>query len=56
MVKLLLAIAALAVTGSAASEAASRVIHGTYFVELDKGAVRPNIQENIPPTMTNTKA
>ncbi|EJP62369.1 serine endopeptidase [Beauveria bassiana ARSEF 2860] len=38
MVKLLLAIAALAVTGSAANEAASRVIHGTYFVELDKGA------------------
>ncbi|KAM3550855.1 hypothetical protein MY1884_008032 [Beauveria asiatica] len=38
MVRFLLAVAALAVTRSAANENASRVIHGTYFIELDKDA------------------
>ncbi|TQV93744.1 subtilisin-like protease [Cordyceps javanica] len=38
MVRSLLAIAALAITRSAANETAARVLHGTYFVELDRSA------------------
>ncbi|KAM3503384.1 hypothetical protein MY11210_008736 [Beauveria gryllotalpidicola] len=38
VVRFSLAIAALAATRSAANETPSPVIHGTYFVELDKGA------------------
>lgn len=55
MVRFLLAVAALAATPSTADKA-PRVIPGTYFVELHKGAVRPTTREKLSGQMTNKKS
>lgn len=53
MVRALLAVAALAATPSTADKA-PRVLPGTYFVELNKGAVRPT-REKFSGQMTNKR-
>lgn len=55
MVKALLAVAALAATPSTANKA-PRVLPGTYFVELQKDAVRPITREKFSRQMTNKRS